>query len=540
MTTKVNNRMIDGASINVLDFGAVGDGITDNTAAFQAALDEAVSRQKVFTGGDVGGGTYTATRIPVIVPAGDYYLASSVYLHYYGEIRGDARAFLRGARHGEPDGTHFLFDSRAVADGGLGNGMWQYDLSGFSAFKARGLVAFDNDNLDQGHVHIHDIEVKGMDDAIWIENAQSSRVIIENFKSDRCVHFLHNERCDMISVKDGWISQGVLTSNWDSTIRHQRGQMYVQDVIGVPTLHTGMDPSWFSNGNRNDWAEVLVSSLHLDGFRAGGETGSCTLVNNFARADVTYPVYGTGVVIQDCDVFVVNKSLSTNGHSCAIRLFKIPNRVVMTDCTGLVDTDYYVTWWNGDSIPAGEYPPEDNYGANREYRIEHNSTGIKAIVRYDRISNVINLTRLFHPTIYFTPDTTTATTADYYIKSPIPKAGIYQVSYSAASSPAASAAYTNSMIGYVTVTTDYDGSEITVYPEYHEIARTGAGNRQDNITLEAKCSREDGSGTGDSFPFSELGDWFFTLRATTTASGFAGSQGALTFTPIQANQPVVV
>lgn len=39
--TKVTYSMIDAAPANVLDFGAVGDGVTDDTAAIQAALDSA-------------------------------------------------------------------------------------------------------------------------------------------------------------------------------------------------------------------------------------------------------------------------------------------------------------------------------------------------------------------------------------------------------------------------------------------------------------------------------------------------------------------
>jgi hypothetical protein len=37
--TKAHNRMIEGAAVNVKDFGAVGDGTTDDTAAIQAALN---------------------------------------------------------------------------------------------------------------------------------------------------------------------------------------------------------------------------------------------------------------------------------------------------------------------------------------------------------------------------------------------------------------------------------------------------------------------------------------------------------------------
>ena len=56
--TKATNRMTNGAMVNVFDFGAVGDGSTDDTTAIQAAIDSLSS-----TGGVVymPAGTYKVT-----------------------------------------------------------------------------------------------------------------------------------------------------------------------------------------------------------------------------------------------------------------------------------------------------------------------------------------------------------------------------------------------------------------------------------------------------------------------------------------------
>lgn len=61
--TKVSYSMIDGAFINALDYGAIGDGVTNNTAAIQAAIDAAA----------VDGKT-------VYVPAGRYVHTGTIVL----------------------------------------------------------------------------------------------------------------------------------------------------------------------------------------------------------------------------------------------------------------------------------------------------------------------------------------------------------------------------------------------------------------------------------------------------------------------------
>lgn len=71
--TKVTNRMIEGSKVNVLDYGAVGDGVTDDAAAFQTALNS----------GKV-----------VYVPIADYAIGSTLIINansrgMEGEIFGD-------------------------------------------------------------------------------------------------------------------------------------------------------------------------------------------------------------------------------------------------------------------------------------------------------------------------------------------------------------------------------------------------------------------------------------------------------------------
>jgi hypothetical protein len=62
--TKVTYSMIEGGAVNVLDYGANGDGVADNKAAFQAAFD-AVSAQ--------GGGC-------IYIPEGEYLISGVLYV----------------------------------------------------------------------------------------------------------------------------------------------------------------------------------------------------------------------------------------------------------------------------------------------------------------------------------------------------------------------------------------------------------------------------------------------------------------------------
>jgi len=70
-----------GETVSVKDFGAVGDGVTDDTAAIQAAIDYAYAQRGV--SGD--------TQPSVYIPVGEYLVSDSLRYYSYTTIHGDGR-----------------------------------------------------------------------------------------------------------------------------------------------------------------------------------------------------------------------------------------------------------------------------------------------------------------------------------------------------------------------------------------------------------------------------------------------------------------
>lgn len=104
--TKATFSMIDGAPLNVLDFGAVGDGIADDTVAIQAAIN-------------AGAGQTVGTARGVYFPAGDYYISAPIEIPNYTSIIGDGPAKSRINLQGKPYTSHIFTNADPVTWGWL-------------------------------------------------------------------------------------------------------------------------------------------------------------------------------------------------------------------------------------------------------------------------------------------------------------------------------------------------------------------------------------------------------------------------------------
>ena len=83
--TKAHSRMIEGSAVNVVDFGAVGDGVTDDTAAIQAAIDSAT----LPTGRrDFSVDKPNRAGAIIYIPAGSYKI-STITVPQYVILKGD-------------------------------------------------------------------------------------------------------------------------------------------------------------------------------------------------------------------------------------------------------------------------------------------------------------------------------------------------------------------------------------------------------------------------------------------------------------------
>lgn len=155
--TKVSFSMIDGAQVNVLDFGAVGDGITDDCAAIQAALNS------------VGNGGTVYFPLPSV----SYLCKSSLNVPLGVSLQGDAKPTNSfPVSYGEtPKNTVIKFDSSdgLLLDSGFNN-IENLQIEGVSG-KYVG-IRYCKTGSAAPNVNTKNVSIKGFTDGVglWLKN----------------------------------------------------------------------------------------------------------------------------------------------------------------------------------------------------------------------------------------------------------------------------------------------------------------------------------------------------------------------------------
>jgi len=291
------------ASFNVRDFGAKGDGKTDDTKAIQAALDAA--GKKGWSEQYPGSAYYVSSPV-VFFPSGKYIISDTLQI----------RANMAG------EGTAIIYQKKRDKDILSGTYVWRWQISGFTFVGGRNHLNIGNPNIDTGRIIIEKCAFyKAAEAAIRTRKGSNSTQI-----SIRDCVFIHNDQvfinwCDMGSITDSWISTSKEMKN--KAVIENHGSLMLENICGVPAVARENDQRWIDN----------YGSVTARNFRFGGEGAGFTAVVNFAPYDYTYPVNPSSVILDSCTVY----SIGNPKRRAAIYLEQIPNQIIVRDSTGFCD-----------------------------------------------------------------------------------------------------------------------------------------------------------------------------------------------------------
>ena len=301
--------------LSVKDYGAKGDGITDDTKAVQQALEKAAIDQVSFQG---IAGVYDKTPIYaggskiVFFPQGHYRISKSLqlmasYVHIIGE-----KAILSPT-----------LERKSKSVGIIGN-IWQAHIEGMQLMGFDTAMIINNHSIETGKILIEDCDFVGNKVALQVISYGAMCIIRENrFVENQKVALLAGDKVDM---SNNWISSGLLQGRQDAQIIANTVLHFDKNLL-VPTHPApgATEPAWINN-----YREVIIN-----GVRQGGEAGSFTLVNNFARFMIK-PFWPNCVIIKESECYAVYGNGKDDFQPAALRLIEVPNMIVLEDLRGFI------------------------------------------------------------------------------------------------------------------------------------------------------------------------------------------------------------
>jgi len=283
---------VAGEIINVKEFGAKGDGVTDDTAAIQKAFDAA---SKKGIGGRWGEhGAYYGSTPEVVFPVGTYLISDAISV---------------GVKVVRGEGDPTILQKNPGKDIFYYGNAWHGKVSGISFFGGKTHLNLGNGNIDTGHFSVMDCKFHHSSGpaVLFRKGSNSTFLIIKDCLFTSCRQALISHT-DWTTLRDTWITSDKDMDNM--AVIENYGFMTLDNMLGVP-LCTGVDQRWVDN----------YGSLHCYGTRFGGEGGGFTPVVNFAKYS---PQAGSNWILID-DSYI--SAQSNFKRMAAVYCEEIPNGI---------------------------------------------------------------------------------------------------------------------------------------------------------------------------------------------------------------------
>lgn len=282
--TKASYSMINGAPVNVLDFGATGDGVTNDAVALQLALTAGAGKAVYFPGG-----TYL-TNATLTVPAD-----TTVYGDGYGSvIRQTARERNVFVLNNNCTVQALRLQGDGVTSGGV-----SFQLN-------NGIYAVSKRNIKVLNCFLHAFEFNG----VYLDDCDNTEVLGNYFWDNA---YSNGSGSDIILYGVTGGSARINISKNFCFSNNSQG-IYV-DAIGVDT-DVIVEGNICVTLNSSTWAEIATGSLlRRHGIVAGynGSSGRYVVANNICRLTRQSGIYYQGGVASTDGVQIIGNQCTSNG-----------------------------------------------------------------------------------------------------------------------------------------------------------------------------------------------------------------------------------
>lgn len=328
--TKVTYSMISGASANVMDYGATGNGTTDDSSAIRLALD--------YIGGLINGGT-------VYFPPGTYYVASKIFIPQtpYLCLRGSGAILL-----GQGKGTGIIFETGAqtYSTGGTTNIGFPETYLHYNQIISG--LKFQNCQIA--------LNLYNMLEGCSIENNEAQPTVVTLIQAQRCFYcdvinnkiqsftahtspytsadaaYIFSDNVNVMTIEGNSVSDakaGFLFTNGTSAIFASNNSAESCDyglVIGGEVYNAEFN-AFYLEGNTYDiyiqdgnGKSMIIDNCWTTSSNAvyaetwiGGELGKNMSYSNGATVNLTGIASGQGVSLNSCSVWVPSTISGASG-----------------------------------------------------------------------------------------------------------------------------------------------------------------------------------------------------------------------------------
>jgi hypothetical protein len=302
--------------VSVKDFGAIGDGITDDTAAIQKCIAAVQAELMSGNSGIYGNGNYVGTAPTVYFPFGVYKISSSLTIDNAQQVN-----YMKFVG----ENSIIVISSSVTAFGGIG---FDVDFESLIFREGARAISIKTNNTNTAVININRCEFYEQTTAqIAIDSNSPSSIVNINqckFISNTATGWVGywNSNC-YVNLIDSWVQTNAPIAFFNSA------NFTIIRMVGVPGSNQVItNGAWIQNN--------LNGSIRVTESRFGGESAGAPIVfnyNDLQSNNSNHVGIGNFIIIENCETYV--GAASRTDAAIIVAKVGLTSLMRITGCSGM-------------------------------------------------------------------------------------------------------------------------------------------------------------------------------------------------------------